>query len=102
MVIFRWLQKRQDKKQHALLSFLAHRGEVTGLDMVNGCNGLFKRGVVYEYLFRMHKLGYVHSQKRPLASRWNFVPPLSVHHFSLTQKGRERLTQLGEPLSTYR
>ena len=53
----RWLKKREDKKQRALLSLLHHHGEMRGLDIIKHSDGAFKRGTVYVFLEKIIKAG---------------------------------------------
>lgn len=108
--LFRWLKKREDKKHRALLSLLHHHGEMRGLDIIKRSDGTFGRATVYVFLERLINAGWVSYRKMPFVFAGTFEPhveerlatPFFINYYSITQKGRERLTQLGEPLSTYR
>ena len=109
-MIFRWLKKREDKKQRTLLSLLHHNGEMRGLDIIKHSDGAFKRVTVYIFLEKLIESGWVTYRKMPFVFAGTFephveehlAPPFFINYYSITQKGRERLTQLGELLSTYR
>ncbi len=108
-MIFRWLKKREDKKQRVLLSLLHHHGEMRGLDIIKHSDGAFKRGTVYVFLEKLIESGWVIYRKMPFVFAGTFTPhaeeraaPFYINYYSITPKGKDRLTALGEPLSTYR
>ncbi len=109
-MIFRWLKKREDKKQRTLLSLLEHHGELRGLDIIKHSNGVFKRGTVYVFLAKLIEAGWVSYRNVPFEFAGTFMPhaeerlapPFHINYYSITPKGRDRLLELGEDLSPYR
>ena len=109
-MLLRWLRNRKNKKQRTLLSLLHHHGEMRGLDIIKRSNGTFKRGTVYIFLERPIEAGWVNYRNVPFEFAGTLephveerlAPPFCINYYSITPKGRDRLTELGEDLSPYR
>ena len=101
-MIFRWLKRRREKRDHLILILLQQHGEAGGLDLVKSSNRRLKRGTIYIHIARLEDAKLVQRRIVPYVSEVVSVDHLPRHLFSLTKQGRRGLIELEDKGNIYR